>query len=286
MMGETFVDAETGETRHKALGRLPAKTTRKALFMSEFVKSTAPDPPKRTNFWKRRTPFPTRSFGNLDWGNCTRAKQAIASMRMERLEVRRTPQIEDEEVIRVYREMVRRLYDTDEDMGAYEDDALNEWRNPEHTFRDAQGRPLTIDAYVKLNAADHYELKQAIAASGAHGIAVCFNLPLGLSTVDPPRPWDVPDGQPLVGRWKPGTWGGHSMWCRDYDEDGIWVAHTWELVDQLVTWDAVAAYMDEAHLVIDSMNYWRKNKPEASKFLKLADVRDAVNAVSSIRIAA
>jgi hypothetical protein len=69
--------------------------------------------PRATNFWSRRSTFPIRTFGNTEHNDCTRAKQAIASMRMERIETTRTPRITDQEVIRVYQDMSERLYGND-----------------------------------------------------------------------------------------------------------------------------------------------------------------------------
>jgi len=59
------------------LGRLPAKSDIRALMFAKFA---APPRilPKRTNFWPRRAAFPLRSFGNTQYGDCTRAKQAVA----------------------------------------------------------------------------------------------------------------------------------------------------------------------------------------------------------------
>jgi hypothetical protein len=264
------------------LGRLPVKTTRKALQFADFFKFV--QLPKSTTYWNRRAPIPLRTFGNLDYGSCTRSKQAVAAMRMERIEQRKTISITDDEVIRVYKEMSDRLYGGG-DNGAYEDDALNEWRNPETTFLDTTGNPYTIDAYLRINALNHEELKAGLALSGAHGIAVCFNLPAAFSRIEPPHAWDIPEGQQLIGPWMPGSWGGHSMWCFEYDSEGPMVDHTWDLKPQRVTWDAMAAYCDEAHLVIDSVNTWRK-RTRGKVRAALGNVIDAVNEISDIKIAA
>jgi hypothetical protein len=276
MENETVVVGQSGR-----LGRLPARSTLKALHARDFFKAGVV-PPKATNFWKKRTPFPLRSFGNNQYGCCTRAKQAIAAMRMERLECRVTPKITDDEIIRVYKEMSDRLYGGG-DNGAYEVAALNDWRNPDLTFKDTKGRPLTIDAYTRLDPFNHEEVKIALASSGAKGIAICVNLPQAFANVHPPLMWDIPEGVHPTGAYRPGSWGGHSMWARDYDEEGIWLVHTWGIADQKMTWRAAAIYMDEAHMVVDSLNAWRKKK-QTAKFLKLTDLRDAVNEVSSIQI--
>lgn len=260
------------------LGRLPRKTTRKALMFSDFIKYL--DLPKATNYWTKKTPLPLVSFGNTIYGNCTRAKQALAQMLMERIEVRRSPLITDEEVIRVYLDMTARLYGGG-DTGAYEDDALNEWRRPETTFRDTKGHPYTIDAYLRINPSNQDEVKAGIALSAARGIAVCLNLPAAWmgETVR----WALPPGQALVGPWMPGSWGGHSLWCYDYTHEGLIMPQTWKMSPILVTWDAVAAYMDEAHVVIDSVDSWRKKKSTAAA-IDMPKVVDAVNSVSSYPI--
>lgn len=264
------------------LGRLPAKSDPRALHFARFA--VAPRViPAATRFWTKRTKFPLRTFGNLEYGSCTRASQALLAMRMERLEVGRTPDVRDEEVVRVYLDMTRRLYGGG-DTGAYETDALSEWRKPELTFRDAKGRPLTIDAFTRVNHADQDELRLAIYLAAAKGIKVCLNLPRAWKTAKPPARWDLPAGQQPIGDYLPGSWGGHAMACRDFDEDGLWLVHSWAFEDQLVTWRAAAVYLDEAHVVIDSLNAWRK-KPHVRKMLDLDGIRRAVNAVSSRKIA-
>lgn len=268
------------------LGRLPSKADTRALHFSRFLSARAPStPPPATNFWRRRSPFAPRTFGNLQMGNCTIAKQAVAHLRMERIEQRRTTTILDAEPIRVYMEMSEELYGGG-DNGAYETDALDRWRRQDKTFKDYKGRALTIDAYTRLNPYDHDEVRTALALAGAHGLAVCFNLPLAWAYLNPPARWDIPEGQPpLVGPWMPGSWGGHSMWAVDYDEDDLIVAHTWDQPDQRVSWKACAAYMDEVHLVIDSVNWWKAHKAQALRFLDLAGIKTAVNKVSDVKIA-
>lgn len=264
------------------LGRIAPKSSPMALMFSRFA-AAAKKAPAASDFWKRRAAFEPRTFGNTQYNDCTRAKQAAASLRMERLESGRTPHIEDAEVIRVYLAMINERYDG-QDRGAFETDALSDWRRPEKTFRDTKGRALTIDAYLRINAADQEELRHALWTVEAHGIAVCLNLPRAFKGVTPPRVWDLPEGKQPLGEYLPGSWGGHSMWARDYDERGIWLVHTWGYKDQLVTWNAAAVYLDEAHLVIDSLDYWREHKPRAAKALDLAGVRRAVNRVSSQKI--
>jgi hypothetical protein len=265
---------------NRRLGRLPLKSTRKALQFSDFFKFI--EIPKTNTFWKRKATIPLRTYGNNQYGDCTRAKQAVAITRMERLEQRKLVQITDDEVIRVYTDMSNRLYGGG-DNGAYEDDALNEWRNPETTIRDINGNPYTIDAYLRINPFNHDEVRAALALSGAKGIAVCFNLPLAWN--GPEDIWVAPPDARYIGKWMPGSWGGHSMWMfSDYDKEGTFVDQTWGFGPTKVTWDGMAGFMDEAHLVIDSVNAWRKKATSPKVKRALSDVRDAVNEVSSIQI--
>ena len=266
----------------KKLGRIAPKSSPKALMFARFAAAPA-KLPVATEFFKNRATFQARTFGNDKFFDCTRAKQAIAAMRMERLETRHTPMITDDEVVRVYFEMSKTLYDGS-DGGAYETDALSAWRRPATTFRDTKGRALTIDAYLRINHADQDELRRSLWTAEAHGIAVCLNLPKAFQVINPPAIWDIPEDMPAIGDYRPGSWGGHSMWARDYDERGLWLVHTWGQKDQLITWRAAAIYVDEAHLVIDSLDFWRTKKPRAARAIDLAGVKKAVNKVSSFKL--
>jgi hypothetical protein len=270
-------------SRHR-LGRKPAIMKQKAVLFSDFFKYLKL--PKETTFWDKRRKFPIRSFGNTEWGNCTIAKQAVAHMRMERIETGKTPTILDEEIIAVYKRMILREYGSEADEGAYEVDALDNWRNPEQTFRDKKGNPLSIDGYMRVNHLNHDEVKAALALSAANGIAVCFNLPVAWSSNY--KLWSGPPaGTPLTGIWQPGGWGGHSMWEFKYNEVGPVVDQTWKEPPTQLTWDAMFTYCDEIHIVIDSVNKWKKSlKGNSVGKLDLGGFVDAVNAVSSIPIAA
>ncbi len=261
----------------KKLGKLPAKSSEKALMFANYLPKKAIKLPSATNFWKERAPIPIRMFANDVYGDCTRASQAIAALRMERIETRKTIEIADSEVVRVYFEMTKKYYGGG-DTGAYEEDALSEWRKPDCTFRDSLGRPLTIDAFTRINQANLTEVKTAIFTSGAHGVKMCFNLPAAFATQT--QVWDIPKGQPLMDDYLPGSWGGHSVYVEDYDAFGVWVP-TWDLKIH-ISWAAVSAYADESHVIIDSINSWKKKK--FAKQLDLGALRADVNAVSSFKI--
>src|SRR6476660_10159039 len=84
----------------KRLGKRPAKGDTRLLAFARFAQldkvPAAYDP------WKKRTPFPARSFGNRSYVYCTRASQAVMMTRLERIETRRAISIDEGEAVRRY----------------------------------------------------------------------------------------------------------------------------------------------------------------------------------------
>jgi hypothetical protein len=125
------------------------------------------------------------------------------------------------------------------------------------------------------------EIKKAIFMSGSKGIKMCFYLPSAWSNT---YRWDIPEGQLPLGQWEPGSWGGHSMMVSGYTKEGLILPHTWGVPDGFVTWRGVLQYADEAYMVIDSVNEWKKKKN--SELINLDALTSAVNEVSSQKIVA
>jgi hypothetical protein len=272
-------------TAGKAMGKKPATANPKLLLLKNFLKDVPV--PASSLYWKNKAPFPGRTYGNTRIGLCTIASQANLAMRMERKEQRKTLNVADDEVQRVYFALSDRLYGGG-DNGAFEIDALSNWRHPDRTFRDDKGRPYTIDAFTRINQFDQLEVKRAIHTAGAHGIKVCLNLPMAFMAIDPPNAWDLPEDGRAVHAFEPGSAGGHSLMADGYDKNGVWLVHSWyegEGVEyrQLITWRAFYAYCDEAYMVVDSANSWRKDK-KRTKLVDVAGLIDAVNKVSSHKI--
>ncbi len=161
-------------------------------------------------------------------------------------------------------------------------DALSEWRREDATFKDVKGRPYTIDAFTRINQFQIEEVKKALFLGQSKGIKVCFNLPLAWSRI-PGGTWDIPEGQPAIGEYLPGSWGGHSMTASGYNQNGIVLLSTWGFKDHLITWRAHATYSDENYLPVDSINAWKKNK-EINKLIDLSNLKSSVNKVSSVQI--
>jgi hypothetical protein len=280
---------EVGQNKG-CLGKLAPKNDPRQLMFAKFEGGklkTVDAAPLVSDFWKSRAKFPAHSYGNTNIGDCTRASQAAFATRMERIEQKRTIEISEAEVERVYYAMTEKLYGGG-DTGAYEIDALNCWRRPEETFKDGKGNPLTIDAYVRVNHMDQMEIRRAINFSGGHGVKLCFALPRAWASVDITEPWDgPPENTPMNGDWEPYSWGGHSMTAVAYNKVGIRVQHTWfdgpkgTPSEQIVTWRGMA-YCDEMYVVIDSVDAWRK-RADILKF-DLTNLVKAVNTVSSKQI--
>src|SRR4051794_12311922 len=102
------------------LGKLPAKSSIKALLFNDFVNPKAVAPPAYDR-WKRMKAFPLSTFGNTVYGDCTLASQGHAAMRMEKLETGKVPSIPEQSVIDSYLAMTKRLYGGG-DTGAFETD--------------------------------------------------------------------------------------------------------------------------------------------------------------------
>jgi hypothetical protein len=264
----------------KRLGKAPARSHLLQLNLSDYLKKDVAVP-KVYNYWAKRKPFQPYDVGNNEYGCCTIASQVLLAQRMERIEQNRTIVIPKDNILKTYFDLTKRLYGGG-DTGAYELDALNNWRNPDLTFRDDKKRPYTIDAFVRVNQANIDELKKALFLAGAHGMKLCFNLPWAWSQT---LVWDLPEGQQLIGDYLPGGWGGHSTSCISrWDENWLWFPSSWKTVDIKVSWKAIAAYSDECYLPVDSVNAWKK-KP-AAKIIDLKKLVSDVNMVSSQKIKA
>lgn len=283
--GAQTIPQETVYPGHE-LGRMPRKgDERDVLDERVFRMLRAVEIPDVLRPYRPKRPFPRRAYNNNIEGNCTRASQVIAQVRIELLEQRRRIEVADAEVTRIYRDMTARLYGGG-DTGAYETDALSEWRRPELTFKDSKGRAYTIDAYTRVNVADKDAIRSALVQSAGRILKVCANMPLAWRGKDV---WEAPlRREDFVGPWRPGSWGGHSMTISAddrgyvYTGDGVYI-QTWDDAPRLVTWAAFFAYFDEAHRVVDSVNAWKRR---LGKELNAKALVAAVNEASSYKLEA
>jgi hypothetical protein len=264
----------------KQLGKLEAKHDARNLMAAKYIAET---PPASYDFMRlpskrRRSRLPARTFGNNDFGDCTLASQANALMRFERVEQRRTIIVPQQHVIDNYLQMTG-----GQDSGWYELDALKRWHSEGFDWN--PNRKYTIDAFAQVNVDSADEIRAAMYAFRL--IKICFGLPNGWKQIDPEGYGDAgPNGDHI---WSedggdPWSWGGHSMMADAYDEDGIWVVHTWFEGDtqarQLVTWEAVAKYADEAYSLVDSIDEWR-SRPRLSRLVDLDALEKDVEEVTA-----
>lgn len=264
----------------RKLGKAKAvKSSPKLLHMANYAGDVYVPP--TYDFWSGRTDFPIQDWGNNKYGDCTIASQGEGAQRMERLEQRKTITIPAQSIIDVYFNLTTRLYGGG-DMGAYELDALNNWRREDLTFRDTYGHPYTIQAFTAINHRSIDEVKKALYLSGSKGIKVCFALPLAwASRTD--YVWDIPEGQQPIGEWLPYSWGGHSTWSiSKYDKDWVWILSTWQTPPFKMSWRAFSIYADEAYMVIDNVNSWKKRL--AKKEIDFKALVADVNMVSDVKI--
>lgn len=268
------------EQENRRIGKAPSKSHPLMLSAANYL-GKAIVIPEVFNYWSKRKKLPSDiDYGNDNNGDCTFASQAVMALKMELQERRRLISIDTDEILRVYYNLTKRLYGGG-DTGAYELDALSNWRNADLTFRDTKRNPLTIDAYTKVNHSIISEVKKAIFLSAAKGVKVCFNMPIAWANT---LTWDIPEKQLPIGKYLPGSWGGHSMASAEgYDKDWCYLNHTWTGCGVgKISWKAFAIYCDESYMVIDSVNSWKK-KLSKTDFKASALISD-VNNVSDIKI--
>jgi hypothetical protein len=217
-----------------------------------------------------------RDYGNREHGDCTKASQAFLARFMQRLEHRATIDFTTDEVLRVYYNLTK-LYGGG-DTGAYEMDALSQWRRADETFRDLKGRPHTIDAYMAANHRSLEDMKRALVLAGAHGIKACFGLPAAWGDT---LVWDIPEGQQPIGEYEPYSWGGHSMTLRDYSKGWWYACNTWNDVDIKISDKALMTYIDEAYVCVDSADSWKRR---LGKLFNVNAMIYDVNSVSTTKI--
>jgi len=214
------------------------------------------------DFDHNRRPFPTNVWGNDAYGDCVFAGRANNLLRLERVETRNTVPLTDQQVVDEYKLRTGCQTPGDaKDRGYSVIQALREWRHGwELHFPDTKvtERTYSIAAFGELNPGDVKQLRTAIYL--LHGIQMGIWLPLTAldqlqTAIKQGRPctWDyVPDNP----RNRPGTWGGHLIYSKRYDEDRIWCL-TWGM-EVAMTTSFTDHYADEAWGVIDSFDPWRR----------------------------
>jgi hypothetical protein len=229
----------------------------RTLQLHEILRTEQVHAPSTFDFDSGRKAFPRKVWGNDQYGNCVLAGRANHLLRLERVETRYTPPIDDEQVISEYKRMTGCQAPGDSnDSGLVVLYALRAWRAGwELTFHGRKPRTYKISAFGELNPQDPEQIRAANYI--LHGVEYGLWLPMTAHTqLQKGEPWDIvenggPDSQP-------GTWGGHLVYSKKYDED-FQYALTWGM-EIPMTDRFVARYCDESWSVVDDLSYWQRRR--------------------------
>lgn len=234
------------------LGKQDYKFDQKTLKLGLVISPTVAFP-HSYNLDKGRNPFPLSPWGNLDWGDCVKAAEANQVLRLERLEQRRTLPVTEQVVVDAYKAQTGAQTPGDSnDNGLVMLDNNRLWRT--QGFQVGK-RAYKIAAFGELEPADHDQLRAACFL--LHGIQFGISLPLSARAQTKALKWDVIPGNGPDTR--PGSWGGHAVYSKRYDENGFEVL-TWGK-KVYMTNDFINRYCDEVWAVVDDFDAWMK-RPE------------------------
>lgn len=242
------------------LGKREARQDERTLRLS-LVMAEPPRVPEKWDFDKYRKAFPLGPWGNNLWGDCVMAARANHALRMERIEHRTTLQLTTDDVVNEYKAEVARQFGTPaplspgdpNDNGLYMLEALKDWRGDawDVKFRTTSKakQKQNIAAFGALDPANGAELRAAIYLLS--GIQLGLNLPETAAWQwNNGKPWDdmgVDDPEA-----QPGSWGGHAVFSKRYDKDGIYVL-TWGQ-EVFVTNRFLQRYCDEAWACVNDLS--------------------------------
>jgi hypothetical protein len=230
------------------LGKQEHKFDERTLLMANYM---LPDirVPYRYNFDRGKTPLPLPMWGNDKWGDCVIAGEANHLLRLERIEQRRTVKLTEQIVVDRYKHLTGAQQPDDaNDTGLVVLEAMRNWYHEGWTVN---GRNYTIAAYGELEPGDRKQLRMGVYL--LHGIHLGYWLPLSARKMTDEGVWDY-QGQ-TGAEWQPGSWGGHLVYSKAFDEKGLEIL-TWGQKVK-VTNAFIEKYCDEAWAVVDNFDSWR-----------------------------
>jgi len=223
------------------LGKRSVRHDPRVRAMVSYLPSTLGAPPDLVNW----------AHGIKDWGmmrndeigDCTAA--AVAHLEQAHTVNTRTEwTAADAQVVQFYSDTTG--YDPKDpstDQGGVEVDVLTYWLKHDFCKRKIVG-------FSAINPSRTDAVKHGIHLFG--GLYTGVQLPLSAQDQDV---WDVPP-RGAFGDGKPGSWGGHAIYCVAYDKDGV-TCVTWGALKRM-TWRFWQTYMDEAYAVLTGA--WIDNK--------------------------
>lgn len=246
------------------LGKKDYKFDKKTLKLGAAISPTVVYP-HTFDFDKGRAPFPLQVWGNDEWGDCAKVAQANQVIRLERLEQRRTLPITADTVIAAYKAETGAVTPEDvNDQGLVMLDNNRLWRTEGF---EVKTKRYKIAAFGELEPSDLNQLRAAIYL--LHGVQFGLALPISAQAQTRTGKWDVvPTNGPQT---RPGSWGGHAVFSKRYDEHGFEVL-TWGR-KVYMTNEFVLRYCDEAWAVVDDFDAWRR-RPEIDINAIIQHLRD------------
>jgi len=235
------------------LGKKPYEHDERTLMMGKYILPDIVVPPT-FDFDATRRPFPTPDWGNFDYGDCVIAGEANQTLRLERIEAHRTVPLTDDDAIDRYKKLTGCVSPGDaNDTGLEIIAAMRDWKN-NGFYMNTRGRIFNIAAYGELDPQDQQITRAATFL--LHGVQWGFWLPEAAKEMTKERVWDY-NGE-TGPEWKPGSWGGHCVYSKKFDEDSHTVL-TWGM-EVAVSNAFIDRYADEAWAVVDSLDPWKTTK--------------------------
>lgn len=216
--------------------------------------------PHAFDFDKGRSAFPVSSWGNDQWGDCVMAARANHTVRLERVEHRSTPRIYPPDVIAEYKAECQRQFGAapsyagdPNDNGLYVIETLKDWRvggwEIPLTKTAKKASKQSVAAFGEIRYDDVSEVRAAVYLM--HGVQFGLDLPRSAARqLDNGQSWDVPEGNDADSQ--PGSWGGHCVYVKRYDQNGLWCI-TWGR-EVYMTNAFVNKYADECWAVVDDLD--------------------------------
>jgi hypothetical protein len=253
-----FLDRDRNEMTdrsHKALGCLPphpADKSKRVMFTSVFGADRPPAEPAR-DWTDGETSRP--EFGNDKVGDCTIAAVANIIIGSLKESFGKEWYPTTEEALALYYKLTGGA-----DTGLVIEDVLKYVMN-----NDAFGHHFIGTAAI--DPGDVGNIKRAVDWFGCVDLGV--SLPKAWLDTDK---WTMDGYFALSPKWKPGSWGGHSVCSEKYDADFLYVWSWGEIIP--VSWDAVGLYFDSVDAVLTASWIHRGRSP-ANLDLSVLEVRMA-----------
>ncbi len=223
------------------LGRLPAKHDTRTLRFARYASPKLHAPPVLK--WKSAEPW--KMYVNDQIGDCAVASTCHAREAWSKNAEAKEIEAADQEVIAAYSAISG--YDPRtgaNDNGCYMLDVAKYWR----TVGIAGSK---IMAFASVFPQSIAEVQEAMWLFG--GVWIGVSLPLAAQTQ---KVWSVPKRVPWFQQfsWRPGSWGGHAVYCLDYDSAKQLIRFVSWGEERYMTYRFFVTYVEECYAVFS--DHW------------------------------